>query len=224
MALNVCPSPYAHRQLPGHLPFHSLHAATADANQCCHLEYAIPRAQMLPDRLLQVGRHLGAAELLPLLAHTVETGTDPAAYNLPFLLAEDGRHLDQGPPHRRSAVDRLQIGVEGNASSIRFRQGIGDEENAASKPTDGVGQPGVRKKSLYTGDTSDTNLSPEIRSGSQCPRHRRMGQSGGARLWDERGEDVEAGANSAVTRNRLPSLTVSLRQGVAKRTFSRDKS
>jgi hypothetical protein len=156
------------------------------------------------------GDTLRAAELLTLLAHAVETGTDPAAYNLPFLLAEDGRHLDHGPSHRRSAVDRLLIGVEGNASSIRFRKGIGDEENAASKPTDGVGQPGVKKRSLYTGDTSDTNLSPEIRSGSQCPRHRRTGESGGARPWDERGEDVEAGANSAVTRNRPPSLTESL--------------
>ena len=52
-------------KLPGQLSFHSLHAATADANQCCHLEYAIPRAQMLPDRLLQVGRHLGRPSFFP---------------------------------------------------------------------------------------------------------------------------------------------------------------
>ena len=36
-----------------------------------------------------------------------------------------------------------------------------------NSPPDGVEQPGVRKKSLYTGDISDMNLAPEIRSGSR---------------------------------------------------------
>jgi hypothetical protein len=37
---------------------------------------------------------------------------------------------------------------------------------------DGVEQPGVRKKSLYTGDTSDTNLSPESGHAADRPRSR----------------------------------------------------
>ena len=37
---------------------------------------------------LYLRRHLGAAELLPLLANAVEAGKDPTADDLPFLLAE----------------------------------------------------------------------------------------------------------------------------------------
>jgi hypothetical protein len=43
---------------------------------------------------------------------------DPAANDLPFLLAEHGRHLDHGSPHRRCAVDGLLVGIERRTSSI----------------------------------------------------------------------------------------------------------
>ena len=62
---------------------------------------------------------------------------DPTANDLPFRLAEDGRHLDHGPSHRRGAVDRLLVGIEGNAGIIEFSKGVGDVENAAPKSGDG---------------------------------------------------------------------------------------
>jgi hypothetical protein len=45
--------------------------------------------------------------------------------------------------------------------SVRATEARGRTSAAdPNSPTDGVEQPGVRKKSLYTGDISDTNLSP----------------------------------------------------------------
>ena len=78
----------------------------------------MPGRQMLTDG---ARRHLRAAELLPLLAHAVETGKNPAANDLPLLLAEHRRHLDHGASHRRGAVDSLLVGIEGNTSSTQFR-------------------------------------------------------------------------------------------------------
>ena len=51
-------------------------------------------AQILSDRHLDLRRHLRKTELLPLLAHAVETRKDPARMNLPFLRAEHRRHPD----------------------------------------------------------------------------------------------------------------------------------
>ena len=42
----------------------------------------MPGAQMPPDGVLDLRRHLRATELLPLLAHAVETGKNPAANDL----------------------------------------------------------------------------------------------------------------------------------------------
>ena len=46
------------------------------ADQRRHLQYAVPGAQMRPDGVLDLGRYLGAAELLALLAHTIQAGSD----------------------------------------------------------------------------------------------------------------------------------------------------
>jgi hypothetical protein len=64
------------RQLLGHLSPHPLHGATAASDQRRHFQDAIPGAQMPPDGVLDLRWHLRAAELLPLLAHAVETGKD----------------------------------------------------------------------------------------------------------------------------------------------------
>ena len=69
--------------------------------------------------------------------YAVDTSMDPAANDLPFLLAEHGRHLDHGSPHRRCAVDGLLVGIERRTSSIQFGGGVCHMENAASKPIDG---------------------------------------------------------------------------------------
>ena len=132
-----------------------------------HLEDAMPGAQMPPDGVLDLRRHLGRPSFFPCW----RTRSRPARTLLRMICRSCSPKTDaiwiMAPSHRRGAVDGLLVGIEGNASSIEFGKGIRHVENAAPKPTDGVGQPGVRKKSLYTGDTSDTNLSPEIRSGSQ---------------------------------------------------------
>ena len=104
------------------------------ANHCRHLEDAVAGAQMPPEDVLGLRRPLSATELLPLLAHAVQAGHDPAANNLPFRLAEDGRHLDHRTTHRRRAVDRLLVGIEGDVGSIEFGQGIRHVENAAPQP------------------------------------------------------------------------------------------
>jgi hypothetical protein len=92
---------------------------------------------MPPDGALGLRRHLRTTQLLTLLAHTIKAGENPAANDLPLLLAEHRRHLDHGSPHRRSAVDRLLIGVEGNAGSIEFGEGVCHVENAAPQSVDG---------------------------------------------------------------------------------------
>ena len=131
---SACGRHGASDNFPDHLPLHSLHSATAEANHCRHLEDAVAGAQMPPDDVLGLRRHLPATELLPLLAHAVQAGHNPAANNLPFRLAEDGRHLDHRTTHRRRAVDRLLVGIEGDVGSIEFGQGIRHVENAAPQP------------------------------------------------------------------------------------------
>ena len=54
-----------------------------------------------------------------------------------LLFAEHGRHLDHGSSPWRGAVDGLLVGIEGNASSIEFGQGICHVQNASAQPVDG---------------------------------------------------------------------------------------
>jgi hypothetical protein len=92
---------------------------------------------MPPDGVLGLRRHLGAAQLLALRPDAVQPGIDPAANDLPLLFTEHACHLDHGAATRRGAVDGLLVGIEGNASSIEFGQGVYDVENAASQSVDG---------------------------------------------------------------------------------------
>jgi hypothetical protein len=83
------------------------------------------------------GDSLWAAELLPLLAHAIETGKYPAGNDLPFLLAEYRRHLDHRAAHWGCAVDGLLVGIEADAGSIEFGQGICHMKDAPPKSVDG---------------------------------------------------------------------------------------
>jgi hypothetical protein len=66
-------------QLPRHLPFDPLNRATTDANQSRHLQDAVPSLQLAPDGVLDLGRYLRTAELLPLLADTIQPCHDSIA-------------------------------------------------------------------------------------------------------------------------------------------------
>jgi hypothetical protein len=59
------------RHCRNHLPLHALHGATADANRRCHLQYALPDAQMRPDGVLDLGRRENRTEEIP---HSRRTG------------------------------------------------------------------------------------------------------------------------------------------------------
>ena len=49
------------------LSLHAVHGATTHTDQRCHLEDALPGSQMVLDGVLDLGRDLGAAELLSML-------------------------------------------------------------------------------------------------------------------------------------------------------------
>jgi hypothetical protein len=64
------------RQPPDRLPLDTLHGAASDTNQCGHLEYGMPGAQMLADGGLDLGRHFRTTQLLPLRPDAVQPGVD----------------------------------------------------------------------------------------------------------------------------------------------------
>jgi hypothetical protein len=101
---------------------------------------------MLPDGLLHLGRHLGASELAPLLAIAIQAGEHSLADDPPFLLPKHRRHLDHRPTHWRATVDPLLIAVQPHTGGIEFGEGIGDVEDAPTKPIDQPDQQDVEPR------------------------------------------------------------------------------
>jgi hypothetical protein len=84
-----------------------------------------------------LGETLGRPSFLPCWRTRSSPAENPAAYDRSFLFAEHRCHLDHRPPHWRGAVDGLLVGIEGDASSIEFRKGVGHVENTAPQSVDG---------------------------------------------------------------------------------------
>ena len=116
----------------------SLHSATAASNHCRHLEDAVAGAQMLAGLRSSVfGDPFGRPSFFPCW----RTRFRPAMTLLQIISRSGSPKTDAiwiiALTHRRRAVDRLLVGIEGDVGSIEFGQGIRHVENAAPQPGHG---------------------------------------------------------------------------------------
>jgi hypothetical protein len=82
--------------------------------------------------------------------------------------------------------------------------------------SDGIGmQRGVRKKSLYPGDTSDMNLTPESGLAVDRPRPRCTGERGAGYHWDERGKPRWNTSDRGPAQIELPAFRLCRRRVVS---------
>ena len=92
-----------------------------------HLQDAMSKAKLLPDRIFNRPTDLRAAQrLLSFRAHAIQSGHHPRPDHRSFEFSENRRHLHHGSSEWSSGVDALLLADQRDTGSIEFRHRLCD--------------------------------------------------------------------------------------------------